>query len=226
MLDFWNFCILFHSSFKVKNRGQIHHSSKQKPLSRKIEEKIKTDEKLAEKLSGTYSFFEYGAIKNRLIFRDSSSLWDDWNFLNILTRQQSLSNIVKFINSVRGRTSVIRDSLWFDFDSKLNRPMICKWVNHDSPTFDFWFVFILIRGWIVINDESKSNRIKINQNQKWKGSPTLIKNKKKILMHRANQKFLVISDSHRRIKMNRFGPSPDFSIRNLMKRSLTFKRSR
>ena len=66
---------------------------------------------------------------------------------------------------------------WFAFDSKSNQLMIRKWVNQDSPTFDFWIDFILIRrwimirGWIVIRDESKSNRINIeNQSEskiKW-----------------------------------------------------------
>ena len=69
----------------------------------------------------------------------------------------------------RARISLIRDSLRFNFDSKSNQAMIRKWVNHDSPIFDFWFDLILIRrwimirGWIVIRDESKSNRIKMNK---------------------------------------------------------------
>ena len=70
---------------------------------------------------------------------------------------------------LRARTSLIRDSLWFAFDSKSNQKMIRQWVNHDSPTIDFWFDLILIRrwimirGWIKIRDESKSNRIKMNK---------------------------------------------------------------
>ena len=67
----------------------------------------------------------------------------------------------------RARTGLIRDSLLFAFDSKSNQIMIRRWVNHDSPTFDFWFDLILIRrwimirGWIVIRDETKSSRIKM-----------------------------------------------------------------
>ena len=80
----------------------------------------------------------------------------------------------------RARTSLIRDSLWFAFDSKSNQPMIRKWVNHDSPSCDFWFDLILIRrcimicGWIAIRDDQNQNESKwiksiwiANQNELW-----------------------------------------------------------
>ena len=72
--------------------------------------------------------------------------------------------------SIRAWTSLIRDLLSFAFDPKSNQPVIRKWVNHDSPTFDFfysiWFLirrWIMIRGWILIRSKSKSSRIKMNK---------------------------------------------------------------
>ena len=54
-------------------------------------------------------------------------------------------NIKKYIRIVRARISLIRDSLWFTFDSKSNQPMIRK-------SCDFWFDLILIRRWIIIRE--------------------------------------------------------------------------
>ena len=107
---------------------------------------------------------------------------------------------------------------------KSNQPMIRKWVNHDSPTLNFWFdlifySWIMIRGWIAIRDESKSNWI-ANQNESMRfvrfeseSKRIRIKNrmihlsesqiKKKILIHLANQNLFVIFDSLRRIKNSR-----------------------
>ena len=65
--------------------------------------------------------------------------------------ERNFSHKTTYTLCVRARTSLIRDSLWFAFDSKSNQP-IRKWVNHDSPTFDFWFDLILIRRWIMIRE--------------------------------------------------------------------------
>ena len=85
------------------------------------------------------------------------------------TKNTTFWKSVQFYPQTRAGTSLIRDSLWFAFDSKSNQPIIREWLIHDSPTFDFWFDLILIRrwimirGWIKIRDESKSNRIKMNK---------------------------------------------------------------
>ena len=67
-----------------------------------------------------------------------------------------------FPHSNRARTSFIRDSLWFAFDSKSNQWNHKKKMIHDSPYFDFWFDFILIRRWIMIRGKSW---VAANQNQ-------------------------------------------------------------
>ena len=97
-----------------------------------------------------------------------------------------------------------------------------------------WFLIRRWCGWIVIRDESKSNRIimnniKYNRKSKWikirmncESKWIRIKNKmirrsesqikKKILIQLANQNFSLIFDSIWRIKMNRFGPSPTLNL--------------
>ena len=87
---------------------------------------------------------------------------------------------------LKARTCLIRDSLWFHFDSKANQPMIPKWVNHNSLTFDFWFGLLFIRrgsgftsaSWFTNKDKSDS---KIEKNS----------------THRANQKFATQNESLR-----------------------------
>ena len=80
---------------------------------------------------------------------------------------------------------------WFaiHFDSPLIRNRINQWFGYEWITihlplffYSTWFLirrWIMIRGCIVICDESKSNRIRMNQNRKLNDSATWIKNKKK-----------------------------------------------
>ena len=128
-------------------------------------------------------------------------LFKTYSIKNMLV---SLINIlVNFKSMGRARTSLIRDSLWFAFDAESNQPMIRQWVNHDLPTFDFWFDLIFWfaceswfagESWFARNQDQieskwiKSKWIKMNQNKK-NDSPTWIKNQKKILIHFGESKF-------------------------------------
>ena len=67
----------------------------------------------------------------------------------------------------RARNSLICDSFCFAFDRKLNQPMIRKWVNHDSPTCNFWFDLIFdsqVNHDFRLNRDSRRIKIKPNQN--------------------------------------------------------------
>ena len=108
--------------------------------------------------------------KRGIVYNFTNSSRDDrksiGNIYHFIYKIQAL--LIEGSNQLDPRFTLIR------FESKSNQPMIRKWVNHDWPTFDFWFNLILIRRWIMIRrwivsgDESKTNRIKMKYcDSKW-----------------------------------------------------------
>ena len=92
----------------------------------------------------------------------------------------------------RARTSLIRDSLWFEIESN----------NHDSPKFVLILIrrWIMIRAWIGIRDESKSNRIKMNEIN--------LNCESKLIKIKMNRESKIKWFAHvNQIFGNRFGPS-------------------
>ena len=104
--------------------------------------------------------------------------------------------------------------------------MIRKFVNYDLPTFDFWFNSILIHRWIMIRgcfairDESKPNQNESESKIKWFAHVNQKLKKDCDSPHKS--KLFVIFDTRRRIKMNRFGPSPDWSSQSFLSIIITY----
>ena len=81
--------------------------------------------------------------------------------------------VARFAALNRARTSLIRDALWFAFESKSNQSNHQKKVNDDLPALDFWFGFIEIRKWIKAKWSAKLMsqigsiwKFKVNQNER------------------------------------------------------------
>ena len=122
---------------------------------------------LGQKSVRCYSQPPVKKIKNKVFSRHQVALESKNN--DHSTQNRKLHQAVV---SVCFRKKIIPNSLFsfyhYRAPTSLNQQIICKWVNHDSPIFDFWFDLIfksqVIHDWRV-NRDLRRIKIKPNRNE-------------------------------------------------------------